>query len=129
MDGCEPPSGCWDLNLEPLEKQSVLLTTELSSPSICFYTFLFSSEVLFSIIFLFCFLDYINHTFSLSWLFKADNLVSSLGNLHVIVDISVRIVAEAYSLHIVLPSDGKDTRLVALEYNLGFRSQHHCTLL
>jgi hypothetical protein len=30
MDGCEPPCGCWDLNLGPLEEQSVLLTTEPS---------------------------------------------------------------------------------------------------
>jgi hypothetical protein len=29
-DGCEPPCGCWDLNSEPLEEQSVLLTTEPS---------------------------------------------------------------------------------------------------
>ena len=68
--------------------------------SIWFYTFLFSSEVLFSFIFLFYFLDFINHTFSLSWLFNADSLVSSLGNLHVIVGISVRIASETYSLHI-----------------------------
>ena len=27
-DGCEPPCGCWELNSGPLEKQSVLLTTE-----------------------------------------------------------------------------------------------------
>jgi hypothetical protein len=27
-DGCEPPCGCWDLNSEPPEEQSVLLTTE-----------------------------------------------------------------------------------------------------
>jgi hypothetical protein len=27
-DGCEPPCGCWDLNLGPLEEQSVLLTPE-----------------------------------------------------------------------------------------------------
>lgn len=65
-----------------------------------FSTFLFSSEVLFSLFFLFCFLDYINHIFSLSWLFKADNLVSSLGNLHLIADISVRIASEMYSLRI-----------------------------
>jgi hypothetical protein len=30
MDGCEPPCGCWDLNLGPSEEQSVLLTTEPS---------------------------------------------------------------------------------------------------
>jgi hypothetical protein len=29
-DGCEPPCGCWDLNLRPLEEQSVLLTAEPS---------------------------------------------------------------------------------------------------
>ena len=29
-DGCEPPCGCWELNLHPLEDQSVLLTTEPS---------------------------------------------------------------------------------------------------
>ena len=27
-DGCESPCGCWELNSEPLEEQSVLLTTE-----------------------------------------------------------------------------------------------------
>jgi hypothetical protein len=30
MEGCEPPFGCWDLNLGPLEEQSVLLTAEPS---------------------------------------------------------------------------------------------------
>ena len=30
-DGCEPPCGCWGLNLGPLEEQSVLLTAEPSS--------------------------------------------------------------------------------------------------
>ena len=29
-DGCEPLYGCWDLNLGPLEKQSVLLNAEPS---------------------------------------------------------------------------------------------------
>ena len=29
-DGCEPPCGCWELNLGPLEEQTVLLTTESS---------------------------------------------------------------------------------------------------
>ena len=29
-DGWEPPCGCWELNLGPLEEQSVLLTTEPS---------------------------------------------------------------------------------------------------
>ena len=27
-DSCELPCGCWELNLGPLEKQPVLLTTE-----------------------------------------------------------------------------------------------------
>jgi hypothetical protein len=30
MDGCELPCGCWELNSGPLEKQSVLLTSESS---------------------------------------------------------------------------------------------------
>jgi hypothetical protein len=30
MDGCEPPCGCWDLNLQPSEEQSALLTAEPS---------------------------------------------------------------------------------------------------
>ena len=29
-DGCEPPGGCWESNLGPLEEQSVLLTPEPS---------------------------------------------------------------------------------------------------
>ena len=29
-DCCEPPCGCWELNLGPLEEQQVLLTTEPS---------------------------------------------------------------------------------------------------
>jgi hypothetical protein len=29
-DGFEPPCGCWELNLGPLEEQSVLLPTEPS---------------------------------------------------------------------------------------------------
>jgi hypothetical protein len=29
-DGCEPPCGCWELNLGPLEEQTVFLTTEPS---------------------------------------------------------------------------------------------------
>jgi hypothetical protein len=29
-DGWEPPCGCWELNSELLEEQSVLLTAELS---------------------------------------------------------------------------------------------------
>jgi hypothetical protein len=28
MNGCEPPGGCWALNLEPLKEQTVLLTSE-----------------------------------------------------------------------------------------------------
>jgi hypothetical protein len=28
--GCEPPCGCWELNLGSLEEQSVLLTAEPS---------------------------------------------------------------------------------------------------
>jgi hypothetical protein len=37
-DGCEPPYGCWELNSEPLEEQSVLLTAEpsLQSPT-CYF--------------------------------------------------------------------------------------------
>ena len=30
MGGCEPPCGCWDLNSEPSEEQSVPLPTEPS---------------------------------------------------------------------------------------------------
>ena len=30
MEGCEPTCGCWDLNSEPSEEQSVLLTAEPS---------------------------------------------------------------------------------------------------
>jgi len=29
-DSCELPCGCWELNLDPLEEQSVLLSTEPS---------------------------------------------------------------------------------------------------
>jgi hypothetical protein len=29
-DGCEAPCGCWELNSEPLEEQTVLLTAEPS---------------------------------------------------------------------------------------------------
>ena len=29
-DSCEPPYGCWELNLGPLEEQPVLLADELS---------------------------------------------------------------------------------------------------
>jgi hypothetical protein len=34
IDGCEPPCGCWDLNLGPLDEQPVLLTTETSLQAI-----------------------------------------------------------------------------------------------
>ena len=39
-DGCEPLCGCWELNLGPLEEQSVLLTAELTlqPPSDCLFT-------------------------------------------------------------------------------------------
>jgi hypothetical protein len=30
MHGCEPPSGCWELNSGPLEEHPVLLTAEPS---------------------------------------------------------------------------------------------------
>jgi hypothetical protein len=30
VDSCEPPCDCWDLNLGPVEEQSVLLTAEPS---------------------------------------------------------------------------------------------------
>ena len=36
-DGCEPPCGFWELNSEPLEEQSVLLTTEPNSPAQYFF--------------------------------------------------------------------------------------------
>ena len=32
IDGCEPPCGCWESNLGPLEEQQMLLTAEPSSP-------------------------------------------------------------------------------------------------
>jgi hypothetical protein len=37
VDGCEPPCGCWELNSDPLEEQSVLLTFEPSLQPIIFY--------------------------------------------------------------------------------------------
>ena len=44
-DGCEPLCGCWELNSEPLEEQSVLLTTEpFYSPQnlfVCLFVCLF----------------------------------------------------------------------------------------
>ena len=63
-DGCEPPCGCWELNLGPLEEQSVLLTTEPSLQaleSILFFSFLFFSFLFFSFLFfsfLFSFLSF-----------------------------------------------------------------------
>jgi len=36
-DGCEPPCGCWELNLGPLEEQSVLLTAEPSLQPLGFH--------------------------------------------------------------------------------------------
>jgi hypothetical protein len=42
MGGCEPPCGCWDLNLGPLEEQSVLLPAEPShQPQYPFFFFFF----------------------------------------------------------------------------------------
>jgi hypothetical protein len=35
-DGCEPPCGCWELNSEPMEEQSVLLTIDPSLQPIFF---------------------------------------------------------------------------------------------
>jgi hypothetical protein len=43
MNDCEPPCGCWELNSEPLEEQSVLLTSEpclqhtFELLTLCFY--------------------------------------------------------------------------------------------
>ena len=45
-DGCEPSCGCWELNSEPLEEQSVLLTSE---PSLQLQILL--DSLLFSIVF------------------------------------------------------------------------------
>jgi hypothetical protein len=37
-DSCELPCWCWELNLDPLEEQPVLLTTEPSlQPPPCFF--------------------------------------------------------------------------------------------
>ena len=42
IDGCEPPCGCWELNLGPLQKQHVLLTTDSSlQPHISFFLLIF----------------------------------------------------------------------------------------
>jgi hypothetical protein len=38
---CEPPCGCWDLNFEPYEEQSVLCLSHLSSPSNSFFCSIF----------------------------------------------------------------------------------------
>lgn len=37
-DSCELPSGCWDLNLGPLEEQPMLLTAVYAAPGECCYT-------------------------------------------------------------------------------------------
>jgi hypothetical protein len=46
-DGCEPPCGCWDLNLGLSEEQSVLLTTEpsLQPPEYFFKTLILCVRV------------------------------------------------------------------------------------
>ena len=36
MDGCEPPGGCWELNLHLLEQQPVLLTLSCLSTALLF---------------------------------------------------------------------------------------------
>jgi hypothetical protein len=36
-NGCEPQRGCWELNSEPLEEQSVLLTAEPSFQPYSFF--------------------------------------------------------------------------------------------
>ena len=36
-DGCEPPSGCWELNSGPLEEQAMHLTSEPSLQSEIFF--------------------------------------------------------------------------------------------
>jgi hypothetical protein len=47
-DGCEPPCGCWELNLGPLEEQSVLLITEPSlQPQGALFFFLYCCLLLF----------------------------------------------------------------------------------
>jgi hypothetical protein len=33
MDGCEPPCGCWELNSDPLEEQTVALNRGAISPA------------------------------------------------------------------------------------------------
>lgn len=86
--------------------------------SILFWSSVF---IYFSLLF---FLEYINHTFRVSWLFKVDNLVSSLDNLHVVVNISVRITSETYSSHthssVLWWKHG-----VVSSSSLGFRSLYH----
>jgi hypothetical protein len=46
-DGCEPQCGCLELNLEPLEEQPVLLTTELSLQRFLFLFVLFCFKTVF----------------------------------------------------------------------------------
>jgi hypothetical protein len=36
-DGCEPPSGCWELSSGPLEEQSVPLTAIISPASVLYF--------------------------------------------------------------------------------------------
>jgi hypothetical protein len=40
-DGCELVCGCWELNSEPLEEQSVFLTAEPSFQPHCKYSYTF----------------------------------------------------------------------------------------
>jgi hypothetical protein len=46
-DGCEPPCRCWELNLGPLEEQSVLLIAEksLQPPTDFFELILYSASL------------------------------------------------------------------------------------
>jgi hypothetical protein len=44
-DGCEPPCGCWELNSEPLEEQSVLLNAKPSLQPHIFFLALGSGRV------------------------------------------------------------------------------------
>ena len=37
-DGCEPPSGCWELNSGSLEEQAMLLTSEPSLQPVCVFS-------------------------------------------------------------------------------------------
>jgi hypothetical protein len=45
-DGCEPPCGCWVLNSEPPEEQSVLLITEPSLQPSIFLLFVFKPFIM-----------------------------------------------------------------------------------